>query len=530
MSNIKRKRTEISLATKVQIIKELESGKSQANVSSVYKLGTSTISDIWKHRESLKAKVDSVSQDYKRVREAEIPSLDMAVFNWFCKLRATNSPVRDDMLKMKAIQLAKQTLIGIPRPPTAEAFKFINSLEEFKASNGWLAGFKRRHQIKSFKVCGESGTVTEEISRACRTQTQELLKEFPPDNIYNCDETALLWKCLPERTLNAINSKKTGLKQNKERITLMLCSNATGTDVRKPLIIGKFKNPRCFKNFNLNSIGVTYRNNKTAWMTGSLFAEWIRDFDRSLNGKKIALVLDGATSHVEVETVNITLVFLIPNTTSVCQPMDQGIIQAFKMLYRKKVVYEYMTAFDENRPPNITLKTALEWILISWKDMKTTTFVNCFKKAGILPSIQGDDSGDRQVQADLDEEIRDIQDDIELENDIIAEWFDFDAYLETDQVVNDETLIEAILDDIGVVPVLDQEDDSSEEITISKQYGIESMKTTILFLQQNFDQIRVTSEHLLALKSSLLRYEFEQRNIAIKARQQTSIRDFIDKI
>ena len=53
--------------------------------------------------------------------------------------------------------------------------------------------------------------------------------------IYNCNETGLCYRLLPEKTLAA-----------KERVTLMACSNATGNHMLPLLFVGKAMNPQCF--------------------------------------------------------------------------------------------------------------------------------------------------------------------------------------------------------------------------------------------------------------------------------------------
>ncbi len=71
---------------------------------------------------------------------------------------------------------------------------------------------------------------------------------------------------------NSLASKQLeGCKQNKERITLAICCNGDGSN-RLPLwVIGKYKNLRCFKNINKNTLGCQYRNNSNAWMTRKFF-------------------------------------------------------------------------------------------------------------------------------------------------------------------------------------------------------------------------------------------------------------------
>ena len=54
--------------------------------------------------------------------------------------------------------------------------------------------------------------------------------------------------------------------------------------------------------------------------------------------RKVILLLDNASVHKIApgnEPANITVRFLPPNTTSVLQPADAGVIHSFKAQYRK---------------------------------------------------------------------------------------------------------------------------------------------------------------------------------------------------
>jgi hypothetical protein len=128
---------------------------------------------------------------------------------------------------------------------------------------------------------------------------------------------------------------------NREHLSIALCANADGSHKLKPLIIGKFERPRCFKNVRIHAMHMTYRHNAKAWMITSLFQEWIREFDHQVHlkhqGQRVLLLLDNCSSHKLVGlTLQYTDVhFLPPNTTSKIQPMDAGIIISFKRHYRR---------------------------------------------------------------------------------------------------------------------------------------------------------------------------------------------------
>src|SRR5699024_11532775 len=58
-----------------------------------------------------------------------------------------------------------------------------------------------------------------------------------------------------------------GGKLSKERVTVLVIVNMTGSIKKKLLVIGKSKKPRCFR--NVKRLPVIYESNKKAWMTRS---------------------------------------------------------------------------------------------------------------------------------------------------------------------------------------------------------------------------------------------------------------------
>ena len=126
-----------------------------------------------------------------------------------------------------------------------------------------------------------------------------------------------------------------------DRVTVLCCSNMSGTDKRKLLVIGKSVKPRCFKGLRINSLPVQYYANKRAWMTSVLFEKWLKDWDKELKlkSKNTLLILDNCAAHPNLDCLtNIQLQFLPPNTTAFVQPMDIVIIKNLKSMYRGKLV------------------------------------------------------------------------------------------------------------------------------------------------------------------------------------------------
>jgi hypothetical protein len=90
----------------------------------------------------------------------------------------------------------------------------------------------------------------------------------------------------------------------------------------------------------LKSLPVHYYHNKKAWMNSSIYEDYLKKLNRQMRLQKrnILLFVDNAPSHPEVQLSNVAVKFLPPNTTSYTQPMDQGIIQATKLKFRKRQV------------------------------------------------------------------------------------------------------------------------------------------------------------------------------------------------
>lgn len=94
--------------------------------------------------------------------------------------------------------------------------------------------------------------------------------------------------------------RRSGVKSKKNHITYLFAVNATGTKKKQPLIIGKAKKPRAFKNKTGAQLGFLYRNNPKAWMNTLLYSEWLRDWDNELrlHNRKIVYFQDNFSAHL----------------------------------------------------------------------------------------------------------------------------------------------------------------------------------------------------------------------------------------
>ena len=237
----------------------------------------------------------------------------------------------------------------------------------FVAIEGWLSRWKARHKIRYKWAHGEKGSADiKSAEEWTSTILPGLLEEYRPNEVYNADKTGLYYRATPDGPLCYCHKKLSGSKKAKERITVLCCSNLTGTDKCKLLVIDKSLRPRCFKNFNVDNLPFIYRANKKAWITSQIFTEWLAGCDSYLTkvNQKIHLLVDNCTAHPHVSILkNVQLEFLAPNTTSLIQPMDEGIIEKLKTLYHKGLVHMTLAYLEEtifNHPP-LQLMSALRF-------------------------------------------------------------------------------------------------------------------------------------------------------------------------
>jgi len=64
---------------------------------------------------------------------------------------------------------------------------------------------------------------------------------FDIENVYNADDTGLFFRLGPNKTLATKSDRAKGIKKDKERITVLLCCNSTGTKKVKPFVIGRYQ-------------------------------------------------------------------------------------------------------------------------------------------------------------------------------------------------------------------------------------------------------------------------------------------------
>ena len=255
----------------------------------------------------------------KTLKGGKFPKTEAALRQWILEAKSANINLSSELIKIQAGELSKKL-----------------GEDDFLASNGWYDRFKKRNELVCKKPCGEGNSVNMDTVENFRSTTAvTLVQRYKPEDIFNCDECALVWQAQSSTTFTFKGDNTNGGKVPKQRITVLLCCNMAGTEKKRPFLIGKSANPRAFRG-RKDKLKAEWRSNTNAWMTSDFFTEWLVKWNRNLSikGRKMAMVLDNGTCHPKLELSNIELVFLPANTTSHTQPLDQGIIANTKCKYR----------------------------------------------------------------------------------------------------------------------------------------------------------------------------------------------------
>lgn len=212
--NFMSNRKTLTLEQQVALIKDNQNshGLSVRQLADKYGVSESSAANILKRSdESLSDYTSNCNKGIKRKYKDETEqTIDHLVFEWFTIQRAKQIPISGLILQEKARQVAEQ--LGY-------------SLDDFKASNGWLEKFRVRHVISFRSICGESAAVDDSTLEEWSNRLPTIIDGFDAKDIFNVDETGLFYRAMPDRFL--VLSKETckGGKKAKDRFTVLLCSN-----------------------------------------------------------------------------------------------------------------------------------------------------------------------------------------------------------------------------------------------------------------------------------------------------------------
>ncbi|XP_023238521.1 tigger transposable element-derived protein 1-like isoform X3 [Centruroides sculpturatus] len=366
-----RRKVVTTIEMKKQLIMKHESGARVTDLAAMYKMPRSTVCTILKNKEAIKAaNVAKGVTTLTSRRSHIIEEMEKLLLVWINEKQLTGDIISERIICEKAKQLHSDIKKCTP-VTSAES-------EEFKGSRGWFEKFRKRTGIHSVMHGEAASTNVGEVEKFVKRFKHYVDSEgFLPQQVFSCDETGLFWKKMPKRTFITKEEKAIlGHKPMKDRLTLLLCGNASGDCKIKPLLVYHTENPHVFKKNNVikSRLNVMWRANIKSQITKQFFTEWVHEeFAPSVKAYlteknlplKALLVMDNAPAHppglqedLVGESSFIKVIFLPANSTSLIQPIDQQVISNFKKLYTKAM---FQRCFEMTNETELTLRDF-------WKD------------------------------------------------------------------------------------------------------------------------------------------------------------------
>lgn len=115
----------------------------------------------------------------------------------------------------------------------AQLFNEHLDVERFSTLEGWFTRLKERYCLVFKNVCGERADVEEAACKDWRMlKLTRILTNYAPKDIFNCDEMALFFKALPDKTIMFKGDSCAGGKCSKEWV--LVAANMTGIECLPP--------------------------------------------------------------------------------------------------------------------------------------------------------------------------------------------------------------------------------------------------------------------------------------------------------
>ena len=374
------KRTELTLQEKVDLLNHSE-GKSQRQLAQMFGIGKSQVHTILKRKpEILKAYKQNCVSDRKRFgKRAENDDVNKFTWEWFQEMSKTRGiQVHGPMLQDQAKQFAKNL-----------------GRNDFKASNGWLASFRKRHNIQS----SEQGLSTKEPPKisSWKNNLKRTMSKYSYKDILCLTEVHLNYAALPEKVKAACGKKKGDNPDHS--LTVMLWYNMLG-DFDTPVVIGRHPwQPHC--GVEEADMPVIWRWNSNAWVSADIFQEWVRALDRKFQqqGRHVLLFLEHTSVHfLDLHLEHVKFIFH-PSNSLEASPFNSDVIQRFKFCYQKQLlqfIVSQLGAQQENVMAIAGSVSLLECCL--WVNQAVGQIYSSIVKRAFSKSIP-----DHVVLADLEE-------------------------------------------------------------------------------------------------------------------------------
>ncbi|GFS73947.1 tigger transposable element-derived protein 1 [Nephila pilipes] len=220
------KKKMMSIELKREIIEKHEQDVRVVDLSRQYGRSTSMICTVLKQKEeSIKSVTPAKGLTItSKLRTSLHENMEKLLMVWVTEKQLQGDTLTQTIICEKARAIYGDLLKQTPQTSIDEA-----SEESFKGSRCWFENFKKRTGIHSVVKHGEAASSYMKAAEDYIKTFSDLIKAqgYISQQVFNCDETGLFWKKMPNRTYITAEEKMMPVhKPMKDRLTLALCANA----------------------------------------------------------------------------------------------------------------------------------------------------------------------------------------------------------------------------------------------------------------------------------------------------------------
>jgi Tc5 transposase DNA-binding domain/DDE superfamily endonuclease/CENP-B N-terminal DNA-binding domain len=400
----KTKRHSYTLKQKLNIVNEYApgvKGKGYWALSRKYNITTSTIRGWCQQKDKM---IDcltdpNVSTKVARRlkgggRKHEFMELELVLIAWIKERNQKGLRVKEKYIQIKALQIAEE--MGLSDPD--------NEKLPFKASNGWIANFKKRNHFVSrrqttSRVLPKDADM---LVRAFHESVQDLIEEknIKDKNILNMDQVPRYFESEAKSTITTKGSKNVLMRKaasSHKRFTATFTIGKDGKMLKPHLLFSKLKKLPKVNNKTMVAV------NPTGMWSKQILDSYMQEVilkrpATSLLREPVLLIIDSYGPHIELaesrkyEKYNVFIRLVPPNMTGVLQPLDVAVNKSFQESFASSYD-EYITEAIENdsmqtkigNPKVPNYETVSNWVL-NWSDkFKPESIQKSFFVCGIGP-------------------------------------------------------------------------------------------------------------------------------------------------
>nr|XP_023421853.1 tigger transposable element-derived protein 1 [Cavia porcellus] len=201
----------ITIEKKKEIVEKYESGIRVTDLANMYSMSKSTISTILQRKDLYKeASVAKGVTQISKSRPTVLDEVERLLLVWINERQAAGCNLSESIICEKARALNADLVKDNP--------SVSDNGKTFRASKGWFHNFKARTGVQSITRYGKAGRAGKRTAETYVHHFGKMTQRsgFCSHQVFNCDESGLFWKKMPQRAYLGLQLDSGDVKEPEE--------------------------------------------------------------------------------------------------------------------------------------------------------------------------------------------------------------------------------------------------------------------------------------------------------------------------